>query len=316
MKIFTGLAHPQLAAEVAALLSVPLSPVTITRFLDGEINVQLQEGVRGEDVFIIQPTCFPVNDNMMELAILIDAVRRGSARRITVVLPYFGYSRQDRQMGPGTPITAKLVADMLTAAGADRILTLDLHTRQVQGFFNIPLDNLSARRVFQAYYDAHLKGTLCNPLIVSPDIGGVKRARSLAESLCLDLVIIDKRRAMDGMAYVMNVIGDVAGRDCIVFDDIIDSGGTLVHCAAALKDHGAGDIIGFATHGVLSGTAKSRLQASPFKKIILTNSIPLRPSPKEKLEEFPKICKISIARALSDGIKGINREKNIIDLVD
>ncbi len=311
MKLLSGTLHPQLSQEVAQQCGVTLTPVDFKTFSDGEILVQIQENLRGEDVFIIQPTGGAVNDSIMELAILIDAARRGSARRITAVIPYFGYARQDRKTAPGTPITAKLVADLLTAAGADRVLTVDLHAPQLQGFFNIPLDNLSGCQVFQQFLaDAKLESF--HPMIISPDVGGLKRARAFAEVLGLDLAVIDKRRNAQNAPEVMHVMGDVQDRSCLIVDDIVDSGRTLVACAEALRKNGASQVQAFLTHGVLGDGALERLSQAKIDQIWITDSLPID----KKIEVFGKIGKISVAKTLSNGIKSIHEEKSLLNFVD
>jgi len=272
MKIIAGNSNLPLAQAISKELNIPLAKSTIRRFSDMEIFVEIQENVRGEDVFVIQSTSYPANDNLMELLVVIDALRRGSARRITAVLPYFGYARQDRKPSPRTPISAKLVANMITAAGADRVLTMDLHAGQIQGFFDIPLDNLYAAPVFTRDIQTRL-GKEDNITVVSPDVGGVIRARAVAKRLDADLAIIDKRRERAGVSEVMNIIGDVENRRCIMIDDIVDSGGTLCNAAVALKEAGAQEVYAYITHGVLSGGAVARIGDSPMEKLIVTDSI-------------------------------------------
>jgi len=271
MKLFCGNSNPRLASDIAAYLNIPLGRASVRRFADDEIFVELQENVRGEDVFILQSTSYPANDNLMELLIMIDALRRSSARRITAVIPYFGYARQDRKPGPRTPISAKLVANLITQAGANRVLTLDLHAGQIQGFFDIPTDNLYAvpviARDVKAHYLTH------NVMVVSPDVGGVVRARALAKRLDCLLAIVDKRRERPGESEVMNVIGDVAGKDCLLLDDMIDSGGTLCNAAEVLMDRGAKSVTAYITHGVLSGNAATRIAESKLKELVITDSI-------------------------------------------
>jgi len=272
MKIIAGNSNLPLAQAISTALEIPLAKSIIRRFSDMEISVEIQENVRGEDVFVLQSTSYPANDNLMELLVVIEALRRGSARRITAVLPYFGYARQDRKPAPRTPISAKLVANMITAAGADRVLTMDLHAGQIQGFFDIPLDNLYAAPVFTRDIKARL-GEEDNITVVSPDIGGVIRARAVAKRLDADLAIIDKRREQAGVSEVMNIIGDVENRRCILIDDIVDSGGTLCNAAVALKEAGALEVYAYITHGVLSGGAVTRIGESPLEKLIVTDSI-------------------------------------------
>src|ERR1700761_9293597 len=280
MKLLSGNANKPLAAAIAAELGLPLTNAKIQRFADLEVFVEILENVRGEDVFLIQSTSFPTNDNLMELLVIIDALRRGSARRITAVLPYFGYARQDRKTGPRTPITAKLVANLITVAGANRVLTLDLHAGQIQGFFDIPVDNLYVAPVFVRHIRDSLSvhGKLPDGLtIISPDVGGVVRARALAKRLGAGLAIIDKRREKAGESEVMNIIGDVEGRDCIMLDDIVDSAGTLCTASAAMKKAGANTVTAYASHGVLSGEAVKRVAASPLEKLIITDTIEATP---------------------------------------
>ena len=271
MKIVAGNSNPPLVEAISAYLNLPLTKASIRRFSDMEVFVEIQENVRGEDTFVIQSTSYPANDNLMELLVTLDALKRGSARRITAVIPYFGYARQDRKSGPRTPISAKLVANVVTVAGADRVLTLDLHAGQIQGFFDIPLDNLFAAPVFEKDIQTRFAGD--DLVIVSPDVGGVVRARALAKRLDKDLAIIDKRRERAGVSEVMNVIGDVKGRRCLVIDDIVDSAGTLCNAAVALMERGAASVSTYITHGVLSGGAVARVTASPIEKLIITDSI-------------------------------------------
>jgi len=272
-KLFSGTANPKLAEEIANHLDQKLSKITVTRFSDGEINVQIGETVRGTDVFIIQPTCPPTNDNLMELLIITDAMRRASAKSITAIVPYFGYARQDRKAAPRVPITAKLVANMMEKAGIDRVVTLDLHAGQIQGFFDIPVDNLYGSILFFNYFK---EMNLQNPIIASPDIGGVARARYFANRLGLDIVIVDKRREKANVSEVMNIIGEVEGKDVILIDDMVDTAGTLVNAARALKEKGANSVRAFATHGILSGPAFDRLRNSELDQLIITDTIPLR----------------------------------------
>ncbi len=293
MKIVACNSNLPLARAVAQELRLPLCKVSVRRFADAEVFVEIQENVRGEDVFVIQSTCSPTNDNLMELLIMLDALRRGSARRVTAVMPYFGYARQDRKSGPRTPISAKLVANLLVEAGANRILTMDLHAMQIQGFFDIPVDNLYAAPLFKR--DINARHPNEDLMIVSPDVGGVVRARQLAQRLNTDLAIIDKRRERAGVSEVMNVIGDVAGRYCILVDDIVDSGGSLCNAAEALMKHGAAGVEAYVTHGVLTGTAVDRVKASPLKMLTLTDSIPAT----EAMEESPNIRQISTANLLA-----------------
>ncbi len=270
-KIFSGSAHPVLAENISKYLDVGLSQSNIAKFSDGEINCQISESVRGRDVFIIQPTCAPTNDNLMELLIMTDAIRRSSAKSITAVIPYFGYARQDRKAAPRVPITAKLVANLIESAGITRVVTMDLHAGQIQGFFDIPVDNLYGSIVFVEYIK---KKNLKNPIVASPDVGGVARARSMASKMGLDLVIVDKRREKANKSEVMNIIGDVEGKDVILVDDIIDTAGTIVQAAAALKAKGATSVMACCTHGVLSGPAFDRIENGELDELVITDTIP------------------------------------------
>src|SRR5262249_33446045 len=289
MKILTGNSNRPLAEAISAKLALPLVKANIRRFSDNEIFVEILENVRGEDMFVIQSTSFPANDHLMELLIIIDALRRSSARRITAVMPYYGYARQDRKTSPRSPISAKLVANLLTHAGASRVLTLDLHAAQIQGFFDIPVDNLFAGPLFSK----HIKETLTNRslTVVSPDVGGVVRAREVARRIDADLAIIDKRRESAGVSEVMNVIGDVKNADCLLVDDIVDSAGTLCNAAVALMDHGARSVSAYVTHGVLSGGAVARVAASPMEKMVITDSIQAT----EAVRVSPNVRPLSIA---------------------
>jgi ribose-phosphate pyrophosphokinase len=310
MKILTGNSNKPLAEAISAKLALPLVKANIRRFSDNEIFVEILENVRGEDVFVIQSTSLPANDHLMELLITIDALRRSSARRITAVMPYFGYARQDRRIGSRTPITAKLVANLITNAGANRVLTLDLHAGQIQGFFDIPLDNLYAGPVFSK--DIH--ETLANRslTVVSPDTGGVVRARAIAKRIDADLAIIDKRRESAGVSEVMNVIGDVKNQDCILIDDIVDSAGTLCNAAVALMDQGARSVCAYVTHGVLSGGAVARVAASPMEKLVITDSI----QPTEAVRVSPNIKPLSIATLMAEAVKRISEETSVSSLFD
>ncbi len=312
MKIVAGNSNLPLAEAISKELDIPLAKATIRRFSDMEIFVEIQENVRGEDVFVIQSTSYPANDNLMELLVVIDALRRGSARRITAVLPYFGYARQDRKPAPRTPISAKLVANMITAAGADRVLTMDLHAGQIQGFFDIPLDNLFAAPVFARDIKTRLENEKNNVTVVSPDVGGVVRARAIAKRLDADLAIIDKRRERAGVSEVMNIIGDVDGTHCILIDDIVDSGGTLCNAAEALKEQGALEVYAFITHGVLSGAAVTRITNSPLKKLVVTDSIQATDAVKEahNIEQLP------IADLIGSAIERISKETSVSSLFD
>jgi len=270
-KIFSGSAHPILAENISKYLDVSLSQSNISKFSDGEINCQISESVRGRDVFIIQPTCAPTNDNLMELLIMTDAIRRSSAKSITAVIPYFGYARQDRKAAPRVPITSKLVANLIESAGITRVVTMDLHAGQIQGFFDIPVDNLYGSTVFIDYIK---NKNLKNPIVASPDVGGVARARSMASKMGLDLVIVDKRREKANKSEVMNIIGDVEGKDVILVDDIIDTAGTIVQAAAALKAKGATSVTACCTHGVLSGPAFDRIEKGELDELVITDTIP------------------------------------------
>ena len=275
IKIFTGNANPKLAADICKIIGTKLGESEVKSFADGEASVSLYETVRGSDVFLVQSTCKPVNDSLMELLIMVDACRRASAGRITAVMPYFGYARQDRKAKSRDPISAKLVANMLVAAGVDRVLTMDLHANQIQGFFDIPVDNLFGNPIFVDYY-AKKFGSVCEDMVVvSPDVGSVARARTFAQKLHMNLAIVDKRRQKANQCEVMNVIGDVAGKDCILFDDMVDTAGSLCNAAKALMEvGGAKDVYACATHGVLSGSAYDRIEASPIKEMVLLNTIP------------------------------------------
>jgi len=310
MKIIAANSNRPLSEAIAAYLNLPVTEATIRRFSDMECFVEIHENVRGEDVFVIQSTSYPANDNLMELLVAMDALKRGSARRITAVLPYFGYARQDRKSGPRTPISAKLVANLITVAGADRVLTMDLHAGQIQGFFDIPVDNLLAEPVFvrniRENYD---NGSLT---MVSPDVGGVFRARAFAKRLDADLAIIDKRRERAGVSEVMHVIGDVDGRDCILVDDIVDSGGTLCNAAVALMENGANSVAAYATHGVLSGGAISRISSSPFKKLVTTDSI----QQTEAMRVSSTLEQITIAPLIGEAMQRISEEKSVSSLFD
>ena len=275
IKIFTGNANPKLAADICKIIGTKLGESEVKSFADGEASVSLYESVRGSDVFLINSTCKPVNDSLMELLIMIDACKRASAGRVTAVIPYFGYARQDRKAKSRDPISAKLVANMLTAAGADRVLTMDLHAAQIQGFFDIPVDNLLGNPVFVDYYAKKFGERAEDMVVVSPDVGSVARARTFAQKLHMNLAIVDKRRQKANQCEVMNVIGDVAGKDCILFDDMVDTAGSLCNAAKALMEvGGAKDVYACATHGVLSGSAYDRIEASPIKEMVLLNTIP------------------------------------------
>jgi len=308
LKLFSGNAHRSLAEEIAEYLKVPLGDAEVSRFSDGEVFVQVNENVRGTDVFVIQPTCPPVNDNLMELLVMIDAFKRASARRITAVLPYYGYARQDRKVQPRVPITAKLVADLLTAAGVDRVLALDLHAGQIQGFFNIPVDHLFAGPVVMIDY---LRGKdLREPVIVSPDAGGVERARAIAKRFNAGLAIIDKRREGPSSAAAMHLIGDVEGRDAVVIDDMIDTAGTLVQAVGAIQREGARRIVACGIHAVLSGPAIDRIKAAPIEEVIVTNSIPLS----DAKRAAGRVTVLTVAPLLGEAIRRIHDEESVSTL--
>jgi len=311
MKLLAGNSNPPLAKAIADYLEMPLTEASVRRFADEEIFVEVNENVRGEDVFVLQSTSFPANDNLMELLICIDALRRASAKRITAVVPYFGYARQDRKPGPRTPISAKLVANLITTAGANRVLSIDLHAGQIQGFFDIPTDNLFAAPVIAADIQARLSNK--NLMIVSPDVGGVVRARGLAKRLDnAPLAIVDKRRERAGESEVMNIIGDVEGRTCILVDDIVDSAGTLCNAAAALKQQGAEDVFAYCTHGVLSGGAAARVAASELRELVVTDSI----WSGESDVEDGKIRRLTIAPLLAEAVRRIADESSVSSLFD
>ena len=310
MKIVACNSNRPLAEAVAAGLNLPLAKASIRRFADMEVFVEIHENVRGEDVFVIQSTSYPTNDNLMELLITLDALRRSSARRITAVIPYFGYARQDRRSGPRTPISAKLVANIITEAGASRVLTLDLHAGQIQGFFDIPVDNLYAAPLFSRDIETRFAGR--TPIIVSPDVGGVLRARIIARRLNTDLAIIDKRRERAGVSEVMNIIGDVAGRHCLLVDDIVDSGGTLCNAAEALLANGAKSVEVYVSHGVLSGGAVARIASSPIEMMTITDSIMAT----EAIRLAHNIRQLSVAPLLSEAMNRISTESSVSSLFD
>jgi ribose-phosphate pyrophosphokinase len=310
MKIVACNSNRPLAEAVATTLNLPLTRASVRRFADMEVFVEIHENIRGEDVFAVQSTSYPANDNLMELLITVDALRRASARRITAVVPYFGYARQDRKSGPRTPISAKLVANLITEAGANRVLTMDLHAGQIQGFFDIPVDNLSAAPLFNRDIQEHYQGR--DLMIVSPDVGGVRRAREIATRLNSDLAIIDKRRDRAGISEVMNVIGDVAGRHCIIVDDIVDSGGTLCNAAAALVAHGAHSASVYVTHGVLSGGAVARIASSPIEMMIITDSILAT----EAVRLARNVRQVTIAPLLAEAMRRISNESSVSSLFD
>jgi ribose-phosphate pyrophosphokinase len=307
LKLFSGNAHRALASEIAQYLKVPLGEADVTRFSDGEVFVQINENVRGTDVFVVQPTCPPVNDNLMELLVMIDAFKRASAERITAVLPYYGYARQDRKVQGRVPITAKLVADLLTAAGVNRVLALDLHAGQIQGFFNIPVDHLFAGP--PVIVDHLLKKDLRDPVVVAPDAGGVERARAIAKRLNAGLAIIDKRRDRPNVALMMHLIGDVKDKDAIVIDDMIDTAGTLAQAVGALEREGARRIIAGGVHAVLSGPAIERLKSAPLEEIDVTNSIPLSPE-----KQLPIMTVLTVAPLLGEAIRRIHDEESVSTL--
>ena len=310
MKIVACNSNRPLAEAISAYLNLPLAKATIRRFSDMEVFVEILENVRGEDVFVIQSTSYPANDNVMELLVTLDALRRGSARRITAVMPYFGYARQDRKSGPRTPISAKLVANLITVAGADRVLTIDLHAGQIQGFFDIPLDNLAAGPVFTK--DIEKRFNSGDLMVVSPDIGGVFRARLIAKRFDSDLAIIDKRRESAGVSEVMHVIGDVRDRRCILIDDIVDSAGTLCNAAVALMEAGAASVAAYATHGVLSGGAVARVSSSPMEALIITDSI----TATEAVRVSHNIEQLTIAPLMAEAIRRISEETSVSSLFD
>ena len=307
LKVFSGSAHPQLTREIAEFLGIPLGQARLRRFPDSEVSFQIDENIRGTDVFIVQPTCNPVDQHVMEMLVMVDAFRRSSAARITVVVPYYGYARQDRKDKPRVPISAKLVANLISAAGANRVLTMDLHKAQIQGFFDIPVDHLFSAPVIIEYC-ARLN--LPNLTIVSPDAGGAERARAYAKRLDAELAVVDKRRTEDGTAEVMNVIGDVNGRTCILQDDIIDTAGTIQKAASALKEAGAERVLACAVHGVLSGPAIDRIEKSPLDQLIVTDTIPLSP----EAEMCKKIHVLHVGRLLGQAIRNIHEETSVSSL--
>ncbi len=310
MKIVACNSNRPLAEAVAAALGLPLTRASVRRFADMEVFVEINENVRGEDVFVIQSTSYPANDNLMELLIMLDALRRGSARRVTAVIPYFGYARQDRKSSPRSPISAKLVANLITEAGANRVLTMDLHAGQIQGFFDIPVDNLFAAPLFTRDVQERFAGR--GVVIVSPDVGGVVRARLIASRLNCDLAIIDKRRERAGVSEVMNVIGDVEGRDCILIDDIVDSGGTLCNADAALLERGASSASVYVTHGVLSGGAVARIASSPIQMMTMTDSI----AATEAVRVASNVRQVTIAPLLAEAMRRISDESSVSSLFD
>lgn len=303
-KIFSGTANAEFSKMVAKYLGLPLSEAVIKRFSDGEISIQIGESVRGKDVFIIQPTCAPTNTNLMELLILTDALKRSSASSITAVIPYFGYARQDRKAAPRVPITAKLIANMMQTAGIDRVVTMDLHAGQIQGFFDIPVDNLYGTIVFTDYVRSK---NLKNPIVASPDVGGVARARSLAKALNLDLVIVDKRREKANISEIMNIIGDVQNKDVIIIDDMIDTAGSIVKAAEAFKKNGAISVIAFCTHPVLSGPAYERLASGVLDELVVTDTIPLK-------QNLDCIKVLSVAPLFGEVIRRVYHDESVNSL--
>ncbi|MGQ0664668.1 MAG: ribose-phosphate pyrophosphokinase [Pseudomonadota bacterium] len=310
MKVLACNSNPPLAEAMCVYLNLPLTKASVRRFSDLEIFVEILENVRGEDVFVIQSTSFPANDNLMELLVTLDALKRGSARRITAVIPYFGYARQDRKSGPRTPISAKLVANLITVAGADRVVTVDLHAGQIQGFFDIPTDNLFSAPVFVRDMQARFNDR--DLVMVSPDVGGVLRARAIAKRLEADLAIIDKRRERAGASEVMNIIGDVKGRTCIIADDIVDSAGTLCNAAQALVEAGAESVSAYVVHGVLSGGAVARVTASPMTSLVITDSILAT----EAVRVAHNIRQLSIAPLMAEAMRRISEERSVSSLFD
>lgn len=308
LRIFTGNANPDLAARIARELRTPLGEINVRHFSDGEISVQIEESARGQDIFIVQPTCYPVNDNLMELLIMIDAFRRASALRITVVLPYYGYARQDKKTKPREPVTARLVANMITHAGASRVLCVDLHAGQIQGFFDLPVDHLYAGPLIADYMIANglHNGNIC---VVSPDVGGVARARALAEHLRTSIAIIAKRRPEANKVEIMELIGDVHGKVCVMVDDMMDTGGSIVQGAEALIERGASAVHACVTHAVLSGNAVERINASPLKSLLVTDTIPLPPD-----KYSPKIKVLSVAPLLADAIRRIHEDDSVSEM--
>lgn len=312
MKIIACNSNRPLAEAVSAYINLPLTKTSVRRFSDMEVFVEIEENIRGEDVFVLQSTSYPANDNLMELLVSMDALRRASARRITAVVPYFGYARQDRKSGPRTPISAKLVANLITEAGADRVLTMDLHAGQIQGFFDIPTDNLFAEPVLTSHIAEEMNGDTSELVIVSPDVGGVVRARGLAKRLNADLAIIDKRREKAGVSEVMNIIGDVQGRKCILVDDIVDSAGTLCNAAVALMNTGAKAVSAYVTHGVLSGGAVARVTSSPLEKLVITDSIQAT----EAVRVAQNIHQLTVAPLIGEAMQRISQESSVSSLFD
>jgi ribose-phosphate pyrophosphokinase len=312
LRLFTGNAHPQLARDIARHLGVPVGDMVTTQFNDGEIRVQVEESARGTDVFIVQPTCGPVNDNLMELLIMIDAFRRASAERITVVLPYYGYARQDKKIKPREPVTARLIADLITEAGATRAVCVDLHAGQIQGFFRIPVDHLYAGPLIAQHLLAKdlVNGDTC---VVSPDVGGVTRARALAEFLKTSIAIIAKRRPEPGKVEIMEIIGDVKGKNCVMIDDMIDTGGSIVHGAEALAERGAKSVTACCTHAVLSGNAIEKIAASPIQELVTTDTIPFK---RPDILHSGHVTLLSVAPLLADAIRRIHSDDSVSELFD
>ena len=308
MKILSGTSNIRLSREIAKQLKLKLVNTNIKRFSDGEIYVEINENIRGDSIFVVQSSCTPANDNLMELLICIDALRRSSAKNITAVIPYFGYARQDRKVVPRTAISAKLVSNLITNSGANRILTLDLHAGQIQGFFDIPVDNLFATPIFARHIKRKIRGN--NLICVSPDVGGVERTRALGRRINSGIAIIDKRRPAPGKSEVMNIVGSVKGKICFIVDDIIDSGGTIVNAAKVLKEKGAKDVYVYATHAVLSGDAVEKLKKSSIKKLIITDSI----DNSHKIKKIPKIEVLSIASMMAEAIKRISNSTSVSSL--
>jgi len=308
ISIFSGTSNPGLATQIADYLEIPLGRARIPRFSDGEIFAEIQENVRGVDVYVVQPTCAPANDNIMELLIMVDALKRASAGSITAVIPYYGYGRQDRKAAPRTPITAKLVADLVTVAGVQRVVSCDLHAAQIQGFFSVPFDNLHAMPVFLDYLRARYATE--KPVFVSPDAGGVERTRAYAKRMDADLAIVDKRRERANVSEVMNVIGDIEGRDCIIIDDMIDTAGTLTNAAKALKDHGARSVSAAATHAVLSGPAAERIGGSVLDEVVVSDTIPLSAA----AIATGKMKVLSVSKLLGEAIKRIHNGDSVSSL--
>lgn len=308
ISIFSGTANARLAQQIAEYLELPLGRCRLPRFSDGEIFCEIQENVRGVDVYVVQPTCAPVNDNLMELLIMVDALKRASAGSITAVIPYYGYGRQDRKVAPRTPITAKLVSDLITAAGVERAVSIDLHAGQIQGFYSIPFDHLYAMPVFLDYLRVRYQGEM--PVFVSPDAGGVERTRAYAKRMGCDLAIVDKRRERANVSEVMNVIGDIEGRDCVILDDMIDTAGTLTNAAKALKENGARSVSATATHAVLSGPAVDRIAASVLDEVVVSDTVPLS----DAAVRMGKMRVLSVSRILGEAIKRIHNGDSVSSL--